>query len=65
MKGEDYKPRQYHEVNSFFRNSWGQVPDKTSPSRFMRPRTVVKQHEEQHERPKLQVFLRVNKLESK
>jgi hypothetical protein len=45
MKDEDYKPRKYHEVNSFFRNSWGQVPDKTS-SRFMQPRTVVKQHEE-------------------
>ncbi|KAJ4322521.1 hypothetical protein N0V84_004767 [Fusarium piperis] len=35
----------YHELNSFFRDSWTQVPDRTSSSRSMRPRTVVMRRE--------------------
>ncbi|KAF5012599.1 hypothetical protein FDECE_1366 [Fusarium decemcellulare] len=37
---------QYHEVRSFFRDSWVEVPDRTSSSRIMRPRAMVRQQKE-------------------
>ncbi|RSL40494.1 hypothetical protein CEP54_016103 [Fusarium duplospermum] len=43
MKDEKREPRQYDEVRSFFRDSWSELPDKTSPSRIMKPRTVSRQ----------------------
>lgn len=43
MKDEKRKTPQYHEVRSFFRDSWVEIPDRTSLSRFMRPRTVMRQ----------------------
>lgn len=42
---ETCKGPMYHELKSFFRDSWTQVPDRTSESRSMRPRTVVKLQE--------------------
>lgn len=45
MNDEKLEPRQYHKLKSFFRDSWVQVPDRTSPSRSMRPRTVVMRQE--------------------
>lgn len=42
MNDEKLEPRQYHELKSFFRDSWAQVPDRTSSSRSMRPRNVVR-----------------------
>ncbi|UQC90706.1 uncharacterized protein CLUP02_16236 [Colletotrichum lupini] len=36
----------WDEVAAFLRASWSQVPDKTSPSRFMRPQYVILNHKE-------------------
>ncbi|GJC90402.1 kinase D-interacting substrate [Colletotrichum liriopes] len=45
MKDKRYKAPQYHEVRSFFRDSWTEVPDSKSPLRSMRPGAVVKEKE--------------------
>ncbi|RSL46448.1 hypothetical protein CEP54_013846 [Fusarium duplospermum] len=45
MNDEGCEARPYHELKSFFRDSWTQVPDRTSSSRSMRPRTVVRRQE--------------------
>lgn len=39
MKQLDYDkdPDEFNDLISFLRTSWVQIPDKTSPSRFMRP----------------------------
>ncbi|KAK1470650.1 hypothetical protein CCUS01_00765 [Colletotrichum cuscutae] len=36
----------WNEVAAFLRASWSQIPDKTSPSRFMRPQYVILNHKE-------------------
>ncbi|KAK1448688.1 hypothetical protein CMEL01_08003 [Colletotrichum melonis] len=36
----------WDEVAAFLRASWSQIPDKTSPSRFMRPQYVILNHKE-------------------
>ncbi|KAL2675550.1 hypothetical protein Neosp_011737 [[Neocosmospora] mangrovei] len=45
MNDEKCEGGSYHELKSFFRDSWVQVPDRTSSSRSMRPRTVVRRQE--------------------
>ncbi|KAF5671259.1 ankyrin unc44 [Fusarium heterosporum] len=40
MLDEGYDPSDYRECRSFFRDSWVEVPDRKSLSRFMRPRRV-------------------------
>ncbi|KAH6880036.1 hypothetical protein B0T10DRAFT_519632 [Thelonectria olida] len=42
MKDEGCNEEQFHEVNSFFRDSWVEIPDSTSASRTMRPRYVMR-----------------------
>ncbi|KAI1205140.1 uncharacterized protein F4807DRAFT_444149 [Annulohypoxylon truncatum] len=37
---EEEKKKEFNEMNSFFRDSWLQVPNTTSPSRFMKPQCV-------------------------
>ncbi len=37
-----YNPDNFQGVASFLRGSWIEVPDRTSTSRFMRPRYVVR-----------------------
>ena len=45
MNDEGCEARQYHELKTFFRDSWTQVPDRTSSSRSMRPRTVERRQQ--------------------
>lgn len=40
MKDTGCKTAKYNQLRSFFRDSWTEVPDRESPSRIMRPRTV-------------------------
>ncbi|KAF4998967.1 hypothetical protein FGRMN_2766 [Fusarium graminum] len=49
MFDESYSTRKYHEIRSFFRDSWVQVPDKISPSRTMRPKAVIRQDKDESE----------------
>lgn len=36
-----YTPQDFLQIKSFLRNSWVEVPDRTSKSRMMRPRFVM------------------------
>ncbi|KAF5491319.1 Ankyrin-3 [Colletotrichum fructicola] len=40
MKDENRKTSEYNQLQSFFRDSWTEVPDRETPSRIMRPRTA-------------------------
>ncbi|KAF7527677.1 hypothetical protein G7054_g10415 [Neopestalotiopsis clavispora] len=40
MKDQEKSASDFNQAKSFFKNSWIQVPDKSSPSRIMRPRFV-------------------------
>ncbi|RSL54692.1 hypothetical protein CEP54_009739 [Fusarium duplospermum] len=42
LKGEGCGKSEAEKVTSFLRSSWIEIPDRTSTSRFMRPRYVVK-----------------------
>ncbi|RSL93024.1 hypothetical protein CDV31_014904 [Fusarium ambrosium] len=42
LKGEGCDKSEAEKVASFLRSSWIEIPDRTSTSRFMRPRYVVK-----------------------
>ncbi|RSL79740.1 hypothetical protein BHE90_001537 [Fusarium euwallaceae] len=42
LKGEGCDKSEAEKVASFLRSSWIEIPDRTSTSRFMRPRHVVK-----------------------
>lgn len=37
MHGENHKPHHYDQASSFLRDTWFEIPDRTSESRFMRP----------------------------
>ncbi|SCB63976.1 unnamed protein product [Fusarium graminearum] len=41
LKDDDYSTRDYRNITSFLQGSWGEIPDKTSPSRMMRPRAIT------------------------
>ncbi|KAF4447042.1 Serine threonine- phosphatase 6 regulatory ankyrin repeat subunit C [Fusarium albosuccineum] len=40
MVDKKAKDEEFHSTSSFFKNSWTQIPDRTSPSRMMRPKCV-------------------------
>ncbi|CAG7563248.1 unnamed protein product [Fusarium equiseti] len=42
MKDEQHDVWQFRDARSFFRDSWAEVPDESTQSRIMRPRTVTK-----------------------
>lgn len=45
MKREGcYDASQFHQVRTFFKSSWVEVPDRESDSRMMRPRFAVRDH---------------------
>ncbi|KAM0544379.1 hypothetical protein ACHAPJ_011838 [Fusarium lateritium] len=42
MKDGNYRTDDFRSVSSFLQESWGEIPDRTSPSRNMRPRIVLR-----------------------
>ncbi|CAH0023250.1 unnamed protein product [Clonostachys rhizophaga] len=42
LKDEGYSKDRFQTIKSFFQDSWAEIPDKTSPSRFMRPQHSCK-----------------------
>jgi len=42
MKDEQHDVWEFRDARSFFRDSWAEVPDESTESRIMRPRTVAK-----------------------
>ena len=42
MKDEQHDVWQFRDATLFFRDSWAEVPDESTQSRIMRPRTVTK-----------------------
>uniref|UniRef100_A0A8H7NC66 Ankyrin repeat protein n=1 Tax=Bionectria ochroleuca TaxID=29856 RepID=A0A8H7NC66_BIOOC len=42
LKDEGYSKDRFQTIKSFFQDSWAEIPDKTSPSRFMRPQHSYK-----------------------
>ena len=52
MKDEQHDVWQFRDARSFFRDSWSEVPDESTKSRIMRPRTVAKGRATDADEPK-------------